>query len=385
MARTKPPAPPIPVESVLAWRLQHHHLAKRARPGRSSDGVVQVVRDLCGAHAQLASAAELALATRIDGLKPGVIGRLVTEERRLVKTWAMRGTLHYIAAEDMPLWIAALKDRVPYRQPVWQRGFKVTLAQMETLMEAIWKALDGRELTREELDDEVVRLTDGSLAGRLRSGWGELLKPAAYQGLLCFGASRGRNVTFARPDQWVPGWKEVELSTEEAMAEVGRRYLRTYGPASHEHFAAWWGGPPAAGRRVFKALAEELVELDLEGERVSALKRDLRRIESARMPDDDVRLLPHFDPYKVGVRQRSLFVPDAYYDRVYLKAGWMSPVVLEKGRAVATWEADKRGRATTITVTPFEKLSRRTQRAVKDEAARLGPFLGTGSVHVQLA
>jgi hypothetical protein len=385
MPRTKAPAPPIPVESVLAWRLQRHHLAERARPGRSSDGVIQVVRDLCGAHAQIGSAAELALATRMDGLKPAAVGRLVTEERRLVKTWAMRGTLHYIAAEDMPLWVAALKDRVPYHKPVWQRGFKVTLAQMEALMDAVWKALDGRELTREELDDEVVRLTDGSLAGRLRSGWGELLKPAAYQGLLCFSASRGRNVTFARPDQWVPGWKDVKMSSAEALAEVARRYLHTYGPASHEHFAAWWGVPPTVGRRVFKASADELVELELDGGRVSALKRDLPAIESARMPDDDVRLLPHFDPYKVGVRPRSLFVPDAYYDRVYLKAGWMSPVVLEKGRAVATWEAGKGGRATTITVTPFEKLSRRSQRAVKDEAERLGPFLGGGDVAVQFS
>jgi hypothetical protein len=68
-----------------------------------------------------------------------------------------------------------------------------------------------------------------------------------------------------------------------------------------------------------------------------------------------------------------------------LRAGWMSPVVLERGRAVATWESEKRGRATTITVTPFAMLSRRTQGAVKDEAARLAPFLGSGDVAVELA
>jgi DNA glycosylase AlkZ-like len=335
-----------------------------------------VAADLCGVHAQISSAAELALADRVDGLGPGRVGELIDPQRALVKTWAMRGTLHLFAADDLPLWVAALQTRVAYRKPYWQRGFKVTLAQMEALMEAVSQALDGRVLTREELDTEVARLTDGSLAGRLRSGWGELLKPAAYEGRLCFGPPRGRHVTFARPDQWVPGWRPWKGSPEEAVEEVARRYLHVYGPASHEHFAAWWGIDAAEGRRVFARLGDELVELDLDGERVQAVAADLDGIEAAGSPPPHVRLLGHFDPFEVGVRPRSLFVPDAFYDRVYLKAGWMAPVVLVAGRAVGTWAAEKQGRRTVVTASPFEKFGRTTQTGIRREAERLAPFLG---------
>jgi hypothetical protein len=369
----------VAVESVIAWRLTRHHLLDD-----SPVDPVTVSSDLCGVHAQIASAAELALAVRVHGLKPGQIAALL-QSRKLVKTWAMRGTLHYFPARDMPLWIAALRQRVPYERPVWQRGFNVTPAQMERLMAAIRKALDGRSLTREELDDAVVRLTDGSLRGRLRSGWGELLKPAAYQGLLCFGPPRGRNVTFVRPDQWIRGWKDSKLTTEVALAEVGRRYLHTYGPASHEHFASWWGGTPADGRRVFRSLGEETTELDLDGERVVALTADLPAIESARLPRAHVRLLGHFDPYKVAVRPRRIFVPDQFYERVYRKAGWMSPVVLEQGRAVGVCEAKKAPRQISVTVAPFARLNAATLKAVRSEAERLAPFLGGGAVELTVS
>ena len=343
-----------------------------------------VASDVAGVHAQIGAAAELALAVRADGLKPGHVASLL-ERRELVKTWAMRGTLHYFAARDMPLWIAALRARVPYQRPVWQRGFNVTLDQMERLMAAIEKALDGGALTREELDQAVVKLTDGTLRGRLRSGWGELLKPAAYQGLLCFGPPRGRNVTFVRPDQWVRHWTDSTLTTEQALGQIGRRYLHTYGPASHEHFAAWWGCTPAEGRRVFRSIEDELTEVDLDGERVSGLSSDLPAIQRARLPRAHLRLLGHFDPYKVGVRPRRIFVPDEFYDRVYLKAGWMSPVVLQQGRAVGTWEAKKGPRQTAVTVAPFASLSQGTLKAVRAEAERLAPFLGGGVIEVRLA
>ena len=182
-SRRRPPSPP----SVIAWRLARHHLLER-----ESVDPVEVVRDLGGAHAQIASAAELALAVRVDDLKPGQIGELL-QKRKLVKTWAMRGTLHYIAAKDLALWVAALSTRTPYHQPVWQRGFGVTLAQMEALMAAIGEALDGKALTREELDDEVVRRTDGSLAGRLRSGWGSCSSPPRTRG--CSVSGRRRDAT----------------------------------------------------------------------------------------------------------------------------------------------------------------------------------------------
>ena len=377
VAKETPPAPQIPVESVIAWRLSRHHLLERS--GRDPE---KIASDLFGIHAQIASAAEFASAVRAERLTPGRVGALLTERRTLVKTWAMRGTLHLFAARDMPLLIAALSGRVPYRQGAWQRGFNVTLEQMEGLMRAVRRALEDGPMTREELDDAVVKLTDGSLRGRLRSGWGELLKPAAYEGVLCFGPPRGRNVTFVRPDKWIPGWTEPTQSREEALVEVARRYLRTYGPASFDHFGAWWGAARATARRAFRDLADELTEVELDGDRVAALRSELPSIEAAALPRSHVRLLGYFDPYEVGVRPRRIFVPEAFYDRVYLKQGWMAPVVLEKGRAVGVWAAKKGPRQTILRIVPFGKLSKPTLRAAREEAERLAPFLGGGGLEI---
>jgi hypothetical protein len=77
------------------------------------------------------SSAELTLAARVEGLEPGDVGRALWEERSLVKTWAMRGTLHLLPAAELPMWQAALSTRRPWESGAWQRGFGVTLAELE--------------------------------------------------------------------------------------------------------------------------------------------------------------------------------------------------------------------------------------------------------------
>ena len=91
-------------DSVLAWRLERQHLAARA----PRDAAVAVVSDVAGLHAQVASCAELMLWARVEGLEPGAVSALLWEERALVKTWAMRGTLHLLASAELPRFVAAL-------------------------------------------------------------------------------------------------------------------------------------------------------------------------------------------------------------------------------------------------------------------------------------
>ncbi|MFN2520131.1 MAG: hypothetical protein ABR525_03690 [Candidatus Limnocylindria bacterium] len=105
---------------------------------------------------------------------------------------------------------------------------------MDAVRDAVPRALDGRTLTRDELADAVVRITKRPHLGpRLRSGWGELLKPSAFRGLLCFGPQDGRSATFVRPDQWIGRWRD--FATDDALREVFRRFSRRT--------------PPRAGRR----------------------------------------------------------------------------------------------------------------------------------------
>lgn len=107
----------------------------------------------------------------------------------------MRGTLRLIDAEDFPVWAAALATRRYWRRPVWLRTYKLTVEVIESVVEAVAQALDGRILTRAGLADEVHRrLRNDAVDERLHSGWGELLKIVAIHGRerlrLCFGPQR---------------------------------------------------------------------------------------------------------------------------------------------------------------------------------------------------
>src|SRR5207245_4291437 len=151
-----------------------------------------------------------------------------------------------------------------------------------------------------------------------------LLKPVARRGLLCFGPSRGQNVTFVRPAEWLGTWREAD--PEIALAELARRYLRAYGPATKNDFARWWGQWPGVGNTAWAALAKEVVPVTIEGSRVDVLGADVERLASVRA-ERSVRLLPSFDPYLMGHVSRDHLVTHEYLSSVRRPAGWTCTVL----------------------------------------------------------
>jgi uncharacterized protein YcaQ len=335
--------------------------------------MTEVVRDVVAVHAQVMSAGELSLAARVNGLRSGDVGDALWKERTLVKTWAFRGTLHLAAAEDLPMFCAALSTYRPWESAAWRRGWGVEEGAVEAIVDAIGEALDGAELTREELAAEVGRRLGTRIGDLLRSGWGSFLKPAAWTGRLCFAPSRGRNVVFTRPDRWLGRWSEHD--PQEALREVARRFLRAYGPATHAEFARWFGTPPPPARRLFAEMADELAEVEVDGRRAWLLLADepvLRRTRSS----DEIRLLPNFDVYVVGGHPRELHVPTAHTAKVWRTGAWVSPIVSVGGLAVGVWEQRARKDGVTLSVAPFGRLSRAVIQEIGAEAERLGRYLG---------
>src|SRR5918911_2472954 len=94
-------------QQVIAWRLGRQHLAERA-PRKDMLGVAA---DVCGLHAQVTSSADLTLWARVDGHRRDDLADALWKKRTLVKTWAMRGTLHMFPAKVFPTWLAAQRTR----------------------------------------------------------------------------------------------------------------------------------------------------------------------------------------------------------------------------------------------------------------------------------
>jgi hypothetical protein len=366
------PAAKLDWAQVMAWRAAHHHLDERV-PAKA---MLEVVADIAGLHAQVMSSAELTLAARMEGLEPGDVGRALWEERSLVKTWAMRGTLHLLPAAEFPLWQAALSTRRNWEAGAWQRAF-LPRQELERLNDAVAQALDGRPLTREELAARVGELTGSEALGdKLRESWGALLKPAAALGRLCFAPSQGQQVRFTRPDTWLGGWADHD--PEEALAQVTRRFLAASGPVTREDFARWWGIPsPARGGRLLERLGEEVARVEVEGSAAYALAADLPGLAGAR-GTRTVRLLPAFDQYVItATLQAEHLMPGPFKAHVYRPQGWLSPVLLVGGRMDGTWRQEAKGRRLLVTIEPFAGPPPAwARRAAEAEAERLAAFTG---------
>ena len=215
-----------------------------------------------------------------------------------------------------------------------------------------------------------------ALAEKLGGGFGDLLKPAAFVGDLCFAPPDGRLVRFTTPRGWLDGFVPPGPD-EAASAAVVRTYLAAYGPAPREQFQRWFGmtSPAEAGRWI-EALGDEVVEVDVEGARGWMLAADVDAAAAAA-PEGVVRLLPGFDQYVVGApRGEPAILPDEHRAAVYRPQGWLSPVVLHDGRMAGTWELERKPGRIGVEVRCFAAPKRPLRAGVEAEAERLAAFLG---------
>lgn len=307
---------------------------------RTSQPIAEIVRRCAGIQAQVHSAAVLGVAQRRRSPKPEEVDRALWEERSIVKTWAMRGTLHLLPADELSNVVATTRSLHPWTQPAWQRYHGLTAGEVEKVRDAIGDVLaDGNVRTRDELGAEVAaRVRSKRLTPKLGSGWGELLKPAAFAGLLIQGPPREGRVTYTRPDVWLGGWSEPDPI--EAGAALVRLYLHAHGPARNEDVSRWWMRRPASKvRKWFEPLQDELVDVDVEGRKSVLLKPDLALLRRQR-PNEELRLLPAFDQYVVAAaRDIDALVPTDHRKDVYRTInGWIAPTVVVAGRAIGTWE-----------------------------------------------
>jgi hypothetical protein len=367
-------------DEVRERRLARSSLADRVQ----ADRLVDVARDLGGVHAQVQAAAELQLAARVDGITRGDVREALWVRRSLVKAWTVRGTLHLHPAGELALWHAARRaaagaspgggeEVAEWRDPAGVLHPPLARDAVRAIRAAVQDALDGRCLLREELAEEVVKRVGPEPRERLLSGF------AFFLDELCQGPPQGARVTFVRPDQWIGGRQEVEGRT--ALVEVCRRYLRTYGPARPRDFREWFSSPaftPADARALFDSLGAELEEVDVEGHRAYVLAGDT--VFPAAAPS--LRLLPEYDVYIMGFREREHLVPEAVREQVaaHGRGRYEGPAgvrfVVAGGVAAGLWERRKRGKRIEIHVAPARRLTRPERAQLDGEAARIGAFTG---------
>ena len=320
---------------------------------------MEVVRDVGGIHAQVMGSAELQLAARVEGITQADVREALWERRELVKSWTLRGTLHIHPADELGLWTAARAAVVGEADYVTEDA-----ALVPAVVAAIDKALSGKRLKREELADAVAAEVGPGPREHLGSGWGFYLADAAAAGVLCFGPPEGQKVTFVHPRDWIGPRRERE--PREALREVARRYAETYGPTGHAQFRQW-----CTSRSFTVAAARELFD-----------ELELPEPEPVPAPELSVRLLPEYDPYVMGFREREQLVPEAVKAQVAAHgkgryegpAG--TPFLIIDGVCAGIWSRKRSAKRVELVVVPARKLARAEREGIDQEAQRIGAFLG---------
>ncbi len=346
---------------IARLRLANQHLA---RPDFTTPAAVA---DWFGAvQGQDFGAAQWALGLRLAS------GRLVdveraTAERSIARSWALRGTLHITAAQDLR-WVVGLAAvaSVP-RYASYHRRLELdedTFRRSHTAME---KALQGGSaLTRTELANALEGA--GIVTHDLRMTF--LLYRAALEGLICFGAPRGKQPTFALLEEWLP--PVAPKTHEEALAELAWRFFRSHGPATLKDFA-WWSGLAAGEARAgLELVKERLVQDTAEGQKVWLSP------EQTDMPPQPPRvlLLPVYDEYVVGYTERSAALDMREVLAQVGERGSLGPFLVIDGRVAGAWKRAFHKGQVEVTLAPFAPLAAPDQQAAESAAQRYADFVG---------
>jgi hypothetical protein len=346
-------------------------MARHALAAPATDlGPAGVAGVLCGAHAQVLSAAELSIGRRIAGATRTDVQRALWVERTLVKTFGPRGTIHLLPAADLPMWTGAL-SALPSSVPAHPEGVRFTPEEADEVVAAIGDVLADTELTVDELTEALadrvgpwaVEPTMAAFGG-MWPRWRQLTSTAAHRGMLCFGPDRGRKVTYTHPRRWLPGFRPA--GGDAALRTLVTRYLHAYGPATPQHFAKWLSIPPRYAAGLFGTLAGELVRVDTDGVPGWAVAGD---IAAPSRPHRGIRLLPYFDSYVVAGQPRERLYPGAAAARALTPAGQAGnyPVLLVDGVVGGVWHQRRSGRKLAITVEPLRELTAAGRRQLGDE------------------
>lgn len=295
-----------------------------ADPPRSA---LESVTRLVGVQAQDSTAAALNIRARSRCTDAKVIDALIGSSRSIVRTWAMRGTLHTLAARDVRWLVTLLGPRFTAKY----RGARLALGLTDGLLERAVEALpallrSSAPITRAEL---VQRLGDAGITiGPHGQAAAHLVVAASLRGILCCGpdAANGKS-TYVLLDEWVP---HQNSRPNDPLGELAKRYLDGQGPASASDFAAWSGLPAAETRDAMERVAVDFEEAQVHGDR--AWFRTTAGSD-ARV----VRLVGGFDSYLLAYRQRGFAVDQRHAARVHPGGGIIRPLVLIDGRVEGTW------------------------------------------------
>jgi hypothetical protein len=290
-------------------------------------------------------------------------------ERKIVRTWPMRGTLHLVAASDVHWMLDLLTPRIITRAARRERELKLDAATFVRCEKLFVRELRGqRQLSRPTL---MKLLEQNNISTANQRGY-QILLHLAMEKLICFGPRMGKQHTFALLDEWIPAGKK--LDRDAALAEIAFRYFTSHGPATLPDFATWTGLGADDARAGLDSVASRLAPKKVGGKDYWMSRAVANKLRTA---PDAAFLLPGFDEYLLGYKDRSAVLDPQHTQKVVpVGNGRFLPTIILDGRVAGTWQRTIGKREVSLKLDPFKRLTGIQKQAIGVAAGRYGQFLG---------
>lgn len=343
-----------------------------------TNSVATVASELLGLQAQDFGAAALQVRSRSRGLTRVDFEDALFIDRSVVRTSCMRGTLHVLLAEDVR-WVLRLIGPVAIRKTTSRsRSLGIDYEITKKARKVVAAALEGgKALVRASIFEA---LKEAGIATEGQAGI-HILRLLALEGMICYGRGTGRDETFVLLEEWLHACRDDHRGGD--VSELARRYVAAYGPVTPDDFS-WWSGLGASeSRKAWGAIADELIEVEVVGRTSWLSKHSCASVE--KLPASRAaRLLPAFDPYILGYRDRALSLEQACSAQVNSGGGIIRPTVVIDGRIVGTWSASSAHGTVEIVARTFKKLSKAQAAGLESEASDVARYLNADAFDLDI-
>jgi hypothetical protein len=327
-----------------------------------------IAGSMAGAQAQDRHAARLTFRSRSRKLTAADIDRARTEDRSLLRTWLMRMTVHLVPSDDAG-WMLPLFEPVIEK---WSRRRLVQLglpaAKHEKALRVIGRALerDG-PMTR---SDAAAHVQEAGIELNPQTRL-HVIGLATTSGLAIQGPDFGASPSLVLRRDWLG--EPPRFDRDAALAELARRYLRAFGPATDRDFAKWSGLPLGELRKGLSTISGELTEKRVGDQVLLSLAKSRPRLP----PAGQVRLLGAFDAYVLGYASREFAVAPEHGKGINTRGGGMiEPVIVRDGEVLGLWKLARKGEGAEVSLQPFAELEQKVLDQIDREIADIGRFEG---------
>ncbi|TGN06987.1 winged helix DNA-binding domain-containing protein [Leptospira ilyithenensis] len=352
------------VDEILQLRLYSQNITN---PGKKT---TDILSSLVAIQAQDRNQAKFALGSRLLDGNESEINQAI-EKRKIIRTWLLRGTLHFVSAKDIHWILDLISERILAKLATYQKTLNLSPKMLSETESVILKRLSGKkELTRAEL---FAYIEEKNISTKENRG-SIILINAALKQIICLGKDRGKQETYTLLSDWVK--KPKPIPREKALSELAQRYFLRKGPATLQDFI-WWSGLTLTEARLGLEKAKPFLREEIVSGQVYWMSKKENKMTGQTGPGG-IFFLAGFDEYIIGYAERNLFLDPEYSKLVIQKNAIFKPTILKDGNVIGTWNKTETKNGLEINVSQFFKWKDSDREEINRKKSEMVRFWSQG-------